>query len=253
MNASAEEPDCPVPSDDLAGHAPQPVCEMLRFERMASGRRLLRLTRRVPAAAFDGFAQAMARRLEARIIEQAADPVLQLRLLAQGLLRWRLTCEQLGAHTECALEPVDDAADEAMDALRHQLMASVPALAELLFQPRRAGQIWPAGSALSEWFWLIDDLGDGGEADDRESWVHELFDELLDLQQGGRSHVRKGTDAVWVAIESDSVRLSLALPGAPREGPVLALGAFVHGLLAWFDHSNPALAMRLRERLVQGA
>lgn len=248
-------PDTPGSPGDSA-HASRanalPVCEVLSLSTMASGRRQLLLTRRVAAAAFQDFAAALAMRLEACIIGQAVDPVLQLRMLSRGQLHWRLCCEQLGANCECTLEPVDDEADAALDSLRQQLMVRVPSLAEVLAHVRRPGHIWPEGATLPEWFWLLDELGEGGEPDDRESWVHELFDELLDLQQGGRSRVCKGTDAVWVKLDADSARLSLALPGAPREGPVLALGAFVHGLLAWFDHSNPALAMRLRERLVQG-
>jgi hypothetical protein len=229
-----------------------PVCELLRFDSMASGRRLLRLTQRVRAEAFSGFAEALASRIEARIVDRAADPVLQLCLLARGPLLWRLTCEQQGAVTECALEPVDDAADAALDGLRRRMMARLPPLGELLRQPRRPGRIWPAHSTLSEWHWLIDDLGDGGEAEDGESWVHELFDELADLRQGRRSRVCKGTDAVWLLIEGDCVRLSLALPGAPRDGPVLALDEFVPALLAWFEHVNPALAARLQARLAAG-
>jgi hypothetical protein len=233
-------------------HLPTPVCELLRLDGMASGRRLLRLTRRIGADAFFGFAAVLAMRIEARIVDRAADPVLRLCLLARGPLHWRLTCERQGADTECALEPVDDAADAALDGLRRQLMARLPPLAELLRHPRRPGHIWPAESSLSEWHWLMDDLGDGGAPDDGESWVHELFDELVELRHGRRSRVCKGTDAVWLLIEDDCVRLSLALPGARHDGPVLALEEFVQGLLDWFEHSNPALALRLQDRLAAG-
>jgi hypothetical protein len=213
---------------------------------MASGQSSLALGRQVSRAAFPEYAQRVAQRLGAQIVEAAEDPVESLLTLAIGNRRYWLVWE---AHADpVSLEPCDADAGAHMAELKLALLRTRGAM-DAMFRVRDATDELArldSGVGILD-FLLRDELGRGGEVDE-DSLTLELARQIHDVRLGRIPRGLNGSDAVFVTIEPDGVRFEYAMPGAPRPGDIrVSLHSFADVFTRWFERVNPALGAVIRE------
>lgn len=226
---------------DLALASVHPF-EPLVFSPMASGQWSLRLGDRVPSSAFDGYAESVAARLGAEIVDRVDGPGTRVWMLARDGLEYRLSWED--HPNDVSLEPATAAAGATMDAVRAALRGTAGA-ADVVFRVRRDADGRPRlATGCAELDTLLgDDLGTGDP--DEDSLELEIAQGIRDVRRGTVPFARNGSDAVLIEIAPAGVRLEYAFPGAWRPGALLAMASFVDVFVRWFETVHPALGARL--------
>lgn len=231
---------------DALEPAPITPCEPLTLDAMASGQQSLDLGRDVSRAAFPEYAQRIAQRLSAKIVDAVEDPVELLLTLAIESRRYWLVWEAHARHV--SLDPCDADAGAHMAELKLALLRSrgaMDAVFRVRDEPGDFARV-DCGVGILD-FLLRDELGRGGQVDE-DSLTIELARQIRDVRLGRIPRALNGSDAVFVTIEPEGVRFEYAMPGAVRPGDILvSLHSFADVFTRWFEHVNPALGAAIRE------